>query len=93
MIDPVLEVEVKKTPSVVIVDCGYLHDKSARDRADRIFTYVARANLVWLPTEANRRIGVLIPPKKMDKVFHALPISDHKSWFGATHSFLAEGGR
>lgn len=73
---------------VIIIDIGYVTDESARNRADEIFALgVGKKNLVWGQSTGDRRIHIHIPKTKRDKVFSTLPISDKKTWFGATHSY------
>lgn len=86
-----MDVENGNPNGLVVVDCGYVNDKDSRDRADRIFALgVGKSNLRWGPSTSNPRIHIIIPTKKKDKIFGALPISDKKSWFGATHSYLGK---
>lgn len=74
--------------SVIIIDIGYVTDESARNRADEIFALgVGKKNLIWGPSTGDPRIHLHIPKTKKDKVFAALPITDKKTWFGATHSY------
>ena len=75
---------------VIIVDIGYVKDEAARNRADEIFALgVGKKNLIRGPSTAGGRIHMHIPKTKKKKVFSALPISDKKTWFGATHSYHA----
>lgn len=86
--DTWMDVEVDKA-DIIVVDCGYVSEQSARDRADAIFALgVSKSNLVWGPSTGVPRIHVKIPKSKVAKVMAALPISDEKTWYGATHSFL-----
>lgn len=85
-----MDVEIDKN-DIVVVDCGYAKKESARNRADKIFALgVGKKNLAWGPSTRGHRIHIHIPKSKVEKVLSALPISDGKSWYGATHSFLAE---
>lgn len=85
-----MDVEVEKK-DVMIIDCGYLHKEAARDRSDKIFALgVGKSNLIWGPSTGGQRIHISIPESKRKKVLAALPISDEKTWFGATHSYLGE---
>ena len=85
-----LDVEAVKDKDVVIIDCGYVTSQTARDRADAIFALgVGRSNMVWGPSTGDPRIHINIPKRKVEKVMAALPISDKKTWFGATHSYLS----
>ncbi len=82
-----METEVFKK-DIVVVDCGYVTEQAARDRADAIFALgVSKKNLDWLPSTGDPRIGIRIPPSKVKKILAALPIRQKKGWFGATHSF------
>jgi hypothetical protein len=87
-----MEVECQVPPKdLIIVDCGYVNEQDARDRADRIFALgVSRMNLVLGPSTLAPRIHVRIPKTKIAAVLNALPISHTKTWFGATHSFLGK---
>ncbi|MCJ7828444.1 MAG: hypothetical protein MUP81_01730 [Dehalococcoidia bacterium] len=88
MINAWMDVEVRMV-DIVVVDCGYLSEQSARDHADAIFALgVSRRNLVRGPSMGKPRIHVKIPKSKVAKVMAALPISDKKTWYGATHSYL-----
>ena len=89
-IEAALSVETKNPPrDLVIVDCGYVTDESARSRADRIFGLgISRRNLIWGASTMALRIHIRLPKTKIEQVMEALPISDKKTWFGATHSFL-----
>lgn len=83
-----MRVEVIKE-NIVVVDCGYVSEQKSRDQADQIFELgVGTSNLEWGVTAGNDpRIHVYIPPTKVKKVLDTLPITDKKTWFGATHSF------
>lgn len=85
-----MRVEMEKE-DIVVIDCGYLSEQGARDRADEIMAIgVGKSNLASGPTGGNDpRIHIHIPPSKVKKVLGALPISNKKTWFGATHSYLA----
>lgn len=86
-----MTVEMDKDPKVMIVDCGYVNEPSARDRADAIFALgISRSNLIWGPSTGQPRIHINIPKTKQKAIIEALPISSKKSWFGATHSYLGE---
>jgi len=77
----------------MIVDCGYLHEQKARDRADQIFALgVSRRNLIFGPSSGRgmARLHIRIPKLKQAAVTKALRISDKKTWFGATHSLLGD---
>ena len=75
---------------IVVVDCGNANEQNSRDRANEIFALgVGKKNLAWGPSTCEPRIHILIPTKKVGKVMAALPISDKKTWYGATHSYLA----
>jgi len=83
-----MDVEMDKKKDVMIIDIGYVNDESARNRADEIFALgVSKKNLVWGPSTGGPRIHVAIPKTKREKVMSSLPISDKKTWFGATHSY------
>ncbi len=85
-----MDVEMQKA-DVIIIDIGYATDEPARKRADEIFALgIGRKNLVWGPSTGDPRIHLHIPKIKKAKVFSALPISDKKTWFGATHSYHAK---
>ena len=82
-----MDVEMEKA-DVIIIDIGYVTDQSARDRADELFALgIGKRNLISAPSTGDPRIHMHIPKSKKDKVFSALPISDKKTWFGATHSY------
>jgi hypothetical protein len=79
-----------KETDIIVIDCGYVSEQGARDRADEIFALgVGKGNLNWGPSTKEPRIHILIPPKKVKRIFEALPISNKKTWYGATHSYLA----
>ncbi len=84
-----MDVEMHKK-EIVVIDCGYLSEQGARDRADEIMALgVGKGNLASGPTAGrDPRIHIHIPPSKVKKVMEALPISNKKTWFGATHSYL-----
>lgn len=85
-----MEVEMDKK-DIVVVDCGYVNEQDARDRADKIFALgVGKKNLAWGPSTRERRIHILIPKVKVKKILGALPIKCEKTWFGATHSYLQD---
>lgn len=82
------EVEAEKK-NIVVIDCGYINDEAARNRADRILNLgIGRRNLECGPSN---RIFVKIPKSKQSMIFKSLPIGG-KSWFGATNSYLDEEG-
>jgi len=84
-----MDVEMAKSPDVMIVDIGYVNDKEARGRADEIFALgIGKKNLIWGPSTASPRIHIHIPKSKITKIMEALPIQKKKTWFGATHSYL-----
>ncbi len=84
-----MDVEMDKDKDVVIIDCGYVTSQTSRDHADAIFALgVSRSNIVWGPSTGDPRIHINIPRMKVKKVMEALPISDKKTYFGATHSYL-----
>ena len=84
-----MDVEIDKNPDVVIIDCGYVTSQKARDHADAIFALgVSKKNLVWGASTGIARIHINIPQTKVKKIMAALPISDKKTWFGATHSYV-----
>ena len=84
-----MDVEMSKDPDVMIIDCGYVNEESARNRADTVFALgISRRNLTWGPSTGSVRIHISIPKTKQSMVKQALPISDKKTWFGATHSYL-----
>ena len=86
-----MSVEMEKSPAVMIVDCGDLNEEGARDRADKIFAVgVGGSNLRWGPSTGQQRIHINIPKTKQASVLAQLPISDKKTWFGATHSYLED---
>jgi len=84
-----MRVEMDKE-DIVVIDCGFVSEQAARDRADEVFALgIGRANLAWGPTAGrDPRIHIYIPPSKVKKIMAALPISDKKTWFGATHNYL-----
>ena len=53
-----------------LVDCGYLNDKTARDRADKILAHVSRTNI---EVAGFNRLLVRLPPTKLTKVLAAIP--------------------
>lgn len=76
--------------NIVVVDCGYVEEQESRDRADQIFALgIGKSNLAWGPSTKGGRIHILIPKSKVKRVMAALPISDKKTWYGSTHSYLA----
>ena len=84
-----MDVEMDKDKDVVIIDCGYVTSQTARDHADAIFALgVSRSNLVWAPSTGDPRIHINIPKTKVKKVMAELPISDKKTYFGATHNYV-----
>lgn len=84
-----MDVEMEKK-SVMVVDCGYANEEAARNRADEIFALgVGKTNLSCGPSTGGLRIHIHIPKTKVKKITAALPISAEKTWFGATHSYLA----
>ena len=84
-----MRVEIDKEENIAVVDCGYANEQAARDRADEIFALgVGKKNLSWGPSTKEPRIHILIPPQKVQKVFAAVAISEKKTWYGATHSYL-----
>lgn len=83
-----MDVEMDKKEDVMIIDIGYVTDESARNRADEIFALgVGKKNLIWGPSTGDPRIHMTIPKTKREKVMSSLPISNKKTWFGATHSY------
>lgn len=83
-----MDVEMNKK-DIMVVDCGYVTEKKARNRADEIFAQgVGKKNLIPGPSTGNPRIHIHIPKTKIRKVVAALKISNKKTWFGATHSYL-----
>jgi hypothetical protein len=89
-IEAFLSIETEDRPTdLVIVDCGYVTDQGARARADAIFLLgISRRNLIWGASTMAPRICIRLPKTKIKQAMEALPISDKKTWFGATHSFL-----
>lgn len=84
-----MRVEIMKE-DIMVIDCGYVGEKGSRDRADQIFALgIGKANLSWGPSTKGGRIHILIPKSKIKRVMDALIISDKKTWYGATHSYLA----
>ena len=84
-----MNVEMDKDPDVMIIDCGYVTKESARNHADAIFDLgISKRNLTWGPSTSDLRVHVSIPKTKQKMVKESLPISDKKTWFGATHSWL-----
>lgn len=82
-----MNVEIHKDDSMII-DIGYVTDEKARDRADELFAIgVGKKNLVWGPSTGDPRIHMFIPKTKRAKVLSKFPISEKKTWFGATHSY------
>jgi len=80
-----MDVEVEKQ-DIVVVDCGDINDEGARNRADEIIDLgIGKKNIELGPSN---RIFIKIPKTKQRKVFEVLPISDKKTWFGATHSYV-----
>ena len=83
-----MRVEIDKE-NIVVIDCGYLEEQAARDRADQIFALgIGKKNLSWGPSTKEPRIHILIPAQKVKRVLSALPIKTEKTWYGATHSYL-----
>lgn len=83
-----MRVEMDKE-NIMVIDCGYLSEQGARNRADQIFNLgVGKCNLACGPSTAGSRIHIHIPKSKIKKVMEALPVSDEKTWYGATHSYL-----
>lgn len=86
--DTWMRVEMYKE-DIVVVDIGYAHEKDTRCRADQICALgIGKKNFTFGPSMGRYRIHVLIPPKKVKKILEMLPISDKKTWYGATHSYL-----
>lgn len=86
-----MDVEMEKTPGIVIVDMGYINDESTRNRADKILALgVSSKNLILAPSAGSPRLHFHIPKTKVAKVMDALPIQAEKTWFGATHSYLGK---
>ena len=84
-----MDVEMDKK-DIMIIDCGYVTDKDARNRADEIFDMgIGKKNLRWGASTGDPRIHIYIPKTKVKKILIALPISNKKTWFGATHSYLS----
>ena len=80
------EVEAEKA-DVMVVDCGYLNDKAARDRVDTLRAFgIGRANV---SVELSGRLLVRIPKRKQAAVLEKLPIAAGKIYFGTTHHFTA----
>lgn len=80
-----MDVELGKQ-NIVVVDCGCVDDEGARNRADEIINLgIGKKNIELGPPN---RIFIKIPNTKQKKVFDALPISEEKTWFGATHSYV-----
>lgn len=73
-----------------LVDCGYLNDKAARDRADKILKHVSRKNIV---VGGHGRLMVRIPPAKVPVVLKA--VSQIKegaaTYCWCTHGFKHDG--
>lgn len=53
-----------------LVDCGYLKDQAARDRADKLLEHVSRKNI---EIAGDGRLLVRIPPTKVKTVLAAIP--------------------
>lgn len=53
-----------------LVDCGYIKEQDARDRADKILAHVARSNI---EVAGHGRLLVRIPPAKLPGVLAAIP--------------------
>lgn len=87
-----MDVEMDKA-DVMVVDCGYLNDKKARDRVDELRAFgIGRANV---SIELSNRLLVKIPKAKQDAVLERFPIVAGKIYFGTTHHFkeLSSSGR
>lgn len=85
-----LDVETGKK-GLMVIDLGYVTEKNARDRADKLFAAgIGKSNLCWGPSTGDARIHIKIPPKKQAMVLGKFPIKKEKTWFGATHSYLSD---
>lgn len=93
MSDLWMSVEVYKDPNVFVLDCGYLEDQEARDRADKVFAFgVGRNNLSLELSPA--RIYISIPKSKRTSLLTAFPeIKAGKVHWGSTHHFAALEGK
>jgi hypothetical protein len=79
-----MEVEVDKA-GVMVVDCGYLNDKKARDRVDALRAFgIGRSNV---SIEMSNRLLVKIPKAKQAAVLAKFPIVAGKVYYGTTHHF------
>lgn len=79
------EVEAEKA-DVMVVDCGYLNDKAARDRVDALRAFgIGQKNV---SIEMSNRLLVKIPKGKQAAVLAQFPsIVAGKVYYGTTHHF------
>jgi hypothetical protein len=69
-----------------LVDCGYVTEKKARDRADRLMKHVGRKNVQVVGGPL--RVVVRVPPAKLAAVMKALPIKEGGATYcWCTHSW------
>jgi hypothetical protein len=81
--------DVETGADVMIIDLGYLTEESSRDRADKLFALgIGKKNLIWGPSTGDPRIHMNIPKTKREAVLATFTVSNKKTWFGATHSWL-----
>lgn len=78
---------------VMIVDCGYVTEQHARDRADKLLAFGISNR--HLGIELMNRILFEIPKRKRADVMREFPIIAGETYFGATHrwddGFTADG--
>jgi hypothetical protein len=69
-----------------LVDCGYVTDQKARDRADRLMKHVSRSNVQIVG--GPMRIVVRLPPTQIAAVMKVLPIKEGGAEYcWCTHSW------
>ena len=70
---------------IVILDCGYLDELEARERAEQLRNLgIGKRNF---RLELNNRLFVHVPPIKVDRIMAALPIKEGARYWGSTHHF------
>lgn len=76
----------------VLVDCGYMAEQAARDRADKILKHVSPKNIV---VAGYGRLLVRIPPAKVPAVLKAIPEIKEggATYCWCTHGFGARADR
>ena len=71
--------------AIVILDCGYVDEPETRDRAEQLRNLgIGKRNF---RVELNNRLFVHVPPTKVDRITHALPIKESVGYWGSTHHF------